>query len=76
METDLPEADRSAGARSSVAEFADELGLRRGVTGYAYHSVPVALHAWLRHAGDYRSALTTALDCGGDADTVGRLLAR
>jgi ADP-ribosylglycohydrolase len=61
-------------ARRSVSEFADELGLQRGVTGYAYHSVPVALYAWLRHAGDYRSALTTALDCGGDTDTVGAIV--
>jgi ADP-ribosylglycohydrolase len=61
-------------AGKTVAEFADELGLQRGVTGYAYHSVPVAIYAWLRHAGDYRSALTTALDCGGDTDTVGAIV--
>jgi len=61
-------------AGRSVSELADELGLQRGVTGYAYHSVPVAIYAWLRHAGDYRSALTTALDCGGDTDTVGAIV--
>ena len=61
-------------AGKTVAEFADELGLERGVTGYAYHSVPVAIYACLRHAGDYRSALTTALDCGGDSDTVGAIV--
>jgi len=59
---------------NSVAEFADELGLERGVTGYAYHSVPVAIYAWLRHANDFRSALTAALDCGGDTDTVGAIV--
>ena len=26
-------------------------------TGYAYHSVPVALYAWLRHRGDFRAAM-------------------
>jgi hypothetical protein len=61
-------------ARKSVSEFADELGLQRGVTGYAYHSVPVALYAWLRHPDDFRMALTAALDCGGDTDTVGAIL--
>lgn len=61
-------------ADKSVAEFADELGLERGVTGYAYHSVPVSIYAWLRHANDFRSALTAALDCGGDADTVGAIV--
>ena len=61
-------------AGRTVAEFADELGLQRGVTGYAYHSVPVAIYAWLRHAGDFRSALTTVLDCGGDTDTAGAIV--
>ena len=61
-------------AGKSVGEFADELGLERGVTGYAYHSVPVAIYAWLRHADDFRTALTAALDCGGDTDTVGAIV--
>jgi ADP-ribosylglycohydrolase len=61
-------------ARRSVSEFADELGLQRGVTGYAYHSVPVALYAWLRHPDDFRYALISVLDCGGDTDTVGAIL--
>lgn len=60
-------------ARKSVQHFADALGLERGVTGYAYHTVPVALYAWLRHFGDFRSGLTAALDCGGDTDTVGAI---
>ena len=57
----------------SVAEFAWELGLHRGVTGYAYHTVPVALYAWLRHFGDFRSGLEAVLNCGGDTDTVGAI---
>src|SRR5262249_49100304 len=32
--------------------FAEGLGLRRGVSGYVYHSVPVALYCWLRFPGD------------------------
>jgi len=58
----------------SVEEFADSLGLQKGVTGYAYHSVPVALYACLRHLGDFRKALESALDCGGDTDTVGAIV--
>lgn len=58
----------------SVEEFADSLGLQKGVTGYAYHSVPVALYAWLRHHDDFRQALKAALDCGGDTDTVGAIV--
>lgn len=42
--------------------------------GYAYHSVPVALYAWLRHFGDFPAALKAALDCGGDTDTIGAIV--
>lgn len=66
-------ADAQA-SETSVMEFADSLGLQQGVTGYAYHSVPVALYACLRHRHDFRKALESALDCGGDTDTVGAIV--
>lgn len=61
-------------AKESVKEFARSLGLERGVTGYAFHTVPVAIYAWLRHPDDYRKALVEALECGGDTDTVGAIV--
>jgi len=61
-------------AGNSVSDFVHQLGLRRGVTGYALHVVPVALYAWLRHPSDFRLALTSAIECGGDTDTVGAIL--
>jgi ADP-ribosylglycohydrolase len=60
-------------AQKSVRQFADSLDLQQGVSGYAYHTVPVALYAWVRHVGDYKTGLTAALDCGGDTDTVGAI---
>ncbi|MBN8247737.1 MAG: ADP-ribosylglycohydrolase family protein, partial [Verrucomicrobia bacterium] len=54
----------------AVTDFAASLGLTRGVTGYAYHTVPVALYAWLRHRGDFQTTLVAAIRCGGDTDTV------
>jgi ADP-ribosyl-[dinitrogen reductase] hydrolase len=60
-------------AGTSVADFAALLGLNKGVTGYIYHTVPVAIYAWLRHYGDFRATLEAALDCGGDTDTVGAI---
>jgi ADP-ribosyl-[dinitrogen reductase] hydrolase len=60
--------------RRTVAAFAESLGLDRGVTGYAYHSAPIALYAWLRHPGDLRTALESSLNCGGDTDTVGAMV--
>lgn len=57
----------------SVADMARGLGLSKGVTGYAYHTVPIALYAWLHHRGDFRSSLEAVLNCGGDTDTVGAI---
>jgi ADP-ribosylglycohydrolase len=61
-------------AGKSVEEFAASLGLTNGVTGYAYHSVPVALYAWLRPRDDFRKTLEAALNCGGDTDSVGAIV--
>jgi ADP-ribosyl-[dinitrogen reductase] hydrolase len=57
-------------AGRTTEEFAVELGLSRGVTGYMYHTVPVALYAWLRYPDDFRAAVQSAIRCGGDTDTV------
>jgi ADP-ribosylglycohydrolase len=59
---------------NTVQEFADSLGLKNGVSGYALHAVPVAIYAWLRHPDDFRSAMIAVLECGGDTDTVGAIL--
>jgi ADP-ribosylglycohydrolase len=66
--------EQALAAAGSVSSYADSLGLARGVSGYSYHSVPVALYAWLRSPSDYREALTSALNCGGDTDTVGAIV--
>jgi ADP-ribosylglycohydrolase len=55
-------------------EFAASLGLQRGVGGYMYHTVPIALFCWLRSPGDFERAVTDAILLGGDADTVGAIV--
>ena len=54
--------------------FAASLGLANGVSGYVCHTVPVALHAALRHPTDFRAAITTAVACGGDTDSVAAIV--
>lgn len=54
----------------SVAEFASDIGLSHGVSGYIAHSVPVAVYAFLRHPDDYRTAVESVIRLGGDTDTV------
>lgn len=59
---------------ATPAQFAASLGLERGVGGYMYHTVPVALYCWLRSPGDFEQAVTDAILLGGDADTVGAIV--
>ncbi len=54
--------------------FAKSLGLNKGVTGYTYHTVPTAIHAWLSHPNDLQKAVTTMIRCGGDADTTAAIV--
>ena len=70
----LSEIESCLNAGDSVADFVRRLGLEAGVTGYSLHVIPVAIYAWLRHAGDFRAALTAAIERGGDTDTVGAIL--
>jgi ADP-ribosyl-[dinitrogen reductase] hydrolase len=58
----------------STAQYAESLGLERGVTGYTNHTVPVCLHAWLAHPRDFTAAITTVILCGGDADTTAAIV--
>jgi ADP-ribosylglycohydrolase len=55
-------------------ELAVALGLRRGVSGYVYHTVPLALYCWLRGPGDFRRAVEEVITLGGDADTTGAIV--
>lgn len=58
----------------SVKQFAETLGLKSAVTGYAFHTVPVALFAWLRHRGNYRETIQSVIQCGGDTDTTAAIV--
>jgi ADP-ribosylglycohydrolase len=57
----------------SVEKFALELGLVKGVTGYVYHTVPVASYSWFKHFGNFEQTLSAVLKCGGDTDTSGAI---
>jgi len=57
-------------AGTSTTGYAEQIAHGRGPSGYCLQSVPVALHAWLRHPTDYRAAVIDAVHCGGDTDTT------
>jgi ADP-ribosylglycohydrolase len=62
------------GRDASAATLADDLGLQRGISGYTYHTVPLALYCWLRHAGNFRRAVEEVIALGGDADSTGAVV--
>lgn len=70
----IADAVTAAKDGKSTESFADSLGLSKGVSGYAYHSVPVAIHAWLVHPHDLRSAVMSVIQCGGDTDSTGAIV--
>ncbi len=70
----LTVVEASLAAGEATAAFALSLCGPRGVSGYAYHTVPVCLHAWLSHPADLRAAVVSAIGCGGDADTTAAIV--
>lgn len=54
----------------SVKQFAEALGCKSAVTGYAFNTVPIALFAWSRHRGNFRGTIESVIRCGGDTDTT------
>jgi ADP-ribosylglycohydrolase len=70
----LDAVEEHLGRGAPAAALADSLGLQRGVSGYVYHTVPLALYCWLRHPGDFRQAVEEVIVLGGDADSTGALV--
>ena len=56
-----------------TAELAQQVGATKGVSGFAFQSVPVAIYAAVRNRRDFSAALGEAIACGGDTDTVGAI---
>lgn len=54
----------------SAEQFADAIGAAKGVTGYVFQTVPVAVYVWYLNFGDYEKTVRDAVRCGGDTDTV------
>jgi ADP-ribosylglycohydrolase len=58
----------------STAAFAETLGLKKGISGYIYHTVPIVIHVWLRNQNDYQNAVLEIIGCGGDTDTTAAIV--
>ena len=58
----------------STGDFAIESGLKKGVSGYIYHTMPIVIHSWLSNQGDFKKGLLDVIRCGGDSDTAGAIV--
>ncbi|MEW5819187.1 MAG: ADP-ribosylglycohydrolase family protein [Cyanobacteriota bacterium] len=58
----------------TIEEFAQELGLENGITGYMYHTVPMVIFCWLKNQTDYKNAIIDIVRCGGDTDSTAAIL--
>lgn len=64
----------SAKNEETGLEFAQNLGLNKGISGYVYHTVPVVIQVWLRYQNDYEKAIQEIIKLGGDTDTTAAIL--
>jgi len=63
----------SAANNEAVADFADAIGSRNGISGYSYHTVPCVLQVWFGNAEDFAEGLQDIIKTGGDTDTAGAI---
>jgi ADP-ribosyl-[dinitrogen reductase] hydrolase len=65
---------QSVEQRQSTLAFSASAGMEKGVSGYVYQTVPVAIHAWLTNQNDFREAVVSVVQCGGDTDTTAAIV--
>jgi len=70
----ITKAVASVQAGETTEAFAAATGMPQRVSGYTYHTVPIALHAWLSHPADCRNAIEAVIRCGGDTDSVAAIV--
>ena len=67
-------AARSAEAGESARRFCAANDMGKGVSGYCYSTLAVVLQIWMRHYDDVEAAISEAVRCGGDTDTVAAIV--
>ena len=70
----LDQTERATHADWSAPKFATHLGLQRGVTGYALHTLPISLLAVCRAGDGLRAGVLDVIACGGDTDSTAAIV--
>ena len=71
---DLNRVVASVEAGQDAATFIQELGCKRGVTGYIRHTVPAVMHVWLTSQDNFEQAVLRTIHLGGDTDTCAAIV--
>ena len=69
----LQRAADSAANGEPVTEFARDIGSKKGISGYSYHTVPCVLQVWFGEPEDFERGLQNIIRAGGDTDTAGAI---
>ncbi|MEM6916533.1 MAG: ADP-ribosylglycohydrolase family protein [Verrucomicrobiota bacterium] len=71
----VQQVDESLRSGHSLHRFLEEAGINptRGISGYAYHTVPAVLFAGMKNSWRIEPALEELFNAGGDTDTVGAI---
>ncbi|MCE1248775.1 MAG: ADP-ribosylglycohydrolase family protein [Firmicutes bacterium] len=70
----IKKALKSAKSGESVLDYCENNGMKKGVSGYIHHTMQAVLHCWFGNPGDFRTAVTNLIRCGGDTDTTAAIL--
>ena len=69
----LQRAASSTANNDAVADFAESIGSKNGISGYSYHTVPCVLQVWFGSSQDFAEGLQEIIQAGGDTDTAGAI---
>ena len=70
----IDRACKAAQSRTPVNEYMKSEGFEHRITGFVMQTVPAAIFLWLCNPKDVRLALESAIECGGDTDTVAAIV--
>lgn len=74
LKTSITQVIESVNLKEDAMVFCKKQGMEKGVSGYCYATLKVALHIILRNQNDYKTAITESINCGGDTDTLAAIV--
>jgi ADP-ribosyl-[dinitrogen reductase] hydrolase len=74
LKTLVEQAAQSAANNETAQQFCKNQKMGKGVSGYCYSTLAVVLQIWFRLHDDLEGAITEAVGCGGDTDTVAAII--